>query len=270
MALPLRDDLPTRRFPWVTMILIVLNVVIFLWVQPSAFQNAPDSSNYSLTEVRRQQQADEFSFRYGAVSCEVISGKALTERPAQCHDIPRTTLPDTKSVYLALLTCMFLHGSISHLSGNMLFLWVFGNNVEDRFGRARYLALYLIGGICGTLGFAALNRHAPVPLIGASGAIAAAMGAYLFLHPKGRILTAIATAAFQVVYVPAYVVLALFFVTQFVIEIFAPDSGVAWEAHVFGMAAGFVGAVALSRLPSVRQRRRLDTADIALRAGTDF
>jgi len=267
LAVPLRDGLPTRRFPWVTLALIVVNVVVFLFVQPSAYQSPPDTDDgYSVDEARREDQAVEFAFRWGAVSCELESGQRLATDPSACEDVPSEPLPAGKSVYLALLTCMFLHGSVLHLAGNMLFLWVFGNNVEDRLGWARYLALYLVGGLAATLGYAAVNQGAAVPLIGASGAIAAAMGAYLVFHPKGRILTAIATAAFQVVYVPAVVVLGLFFVTQFL----TPDNEVAWEAHVAGMVAGVIGAFGLARLPSVKHRRDLDSADVALRSGADF
>ncbi len=266
MAVPLRDDLPTRRFPWFTLTLIVVNVVIFLFVQPSAFQNPPNQDTYSIAEEQRTSDAEDFAYRWGAVPCELLSGQALADQPNDCNRVPTSTLPADKSIYLALFTAMFLHGSVAHLGGNMLFLWVFGNNVEDRLGRAKYLALYLVGGALGTIGFAAVNHNESSPLIGASGAIAAVMGAYLLFHPKGRILTAIATAAFQVVYIPAVVVLALFFVTQFL----TPDNQVAWEAHVAGMVAGFLLAIALSRLASVRRRAALDTADVALRAGTEF
>lgn len=270
MALPLRDDLPTRRFPWVTLALILINVVVFLFIQPSAFQNPPDPGGVDPSQVSselgREDEAFEFAYRYGAVSCEVLGGEALADRPDRCEDIPDSSLPAGKSVYLAVLTCMFLHGSLPHLGGNMLFLWVFGNNVEDRLGPARYLGLYLTGGIAATLGFAAWNAATSVPLIGASGAIAAAMGAYVVLFPRGRILTVIVTAAFQVVYVPAYVVLTLFFVTQFL----TPDNDVAWEAHAAGMVAGAIFALALAQLPSVKRRRDHQGADIALRRGAEF
>ncbi len=264
MALPLRDDLVPRRFPWVTLALFALNVVVFLFVQPSAFQNPP--GEYTSSEVAREVEATEYAMRWGAVACELRTGELVADRPEECDDDVGEPLPRDKSVYLALLTCMFLHGSTAHLAGNMLFLWVFGNNVEDRLGSLRYLALYLLGGMAATLGYVAVNASASVPLIGASGAIAAVMGAYLVLFPRGRILTAIATAAFQVVYVPAAVVLVLFFVTQFL----TPDNEVAWEAHVAGMVAGFVGALALSRLPSVRRRAELDDVDLALRRGANF
>ncbi len=148
----------------------------------------------------------------------------------------------------------------------MLFLWVFGNNVEDRLGRLWYLALYLGGGVAATVGYAMVNPSAAIPLIGASGAIAAVMGAFLVFHPRARILTAIATAAFQVVYVPALVVLILYFVTQF----FTAEEFVAWEAHVAGMVAGFIGALLLGRVASVRRRAEADRADESVRRGTMF
>lgn len=241
MAIPIRDGLPTRRFPWVTLTLMVINVVVFLFVQPSAFQNPPDATpeNYAV-EYQRQADAEEFAARWGAVPCELLTGDAVVNQPEQCDDLDVAPVAVGKSVYLALLTNMFLHGGVLHLVGNMLFLWVFGNNVEDRLGRVTYLGVYLVGGILATLGFAAFNTHSSGPLVGASGAIAAVMGAYVVFHPGGRILTVIATAAFQVVYVPALVVLALFFVTQF----FTADEYVAWEAHVAGMVAGvFLAAV---------------------------
>lgn len=255
MAFPLRDGLPTRRFPWVTLVLIVINVVVFLFVQPSAFQNPPDpTSETYYQEYERQLDAEEFVARWGAVPCEVLSGDSVAERPRQCADLDAGPAAEGKSVYLALLTAMFLHGSLLHLGGNMLFLWVFGNNVEDRVGRITYLGLYLVGGALGTLGYAAVNTDLSGPLIGASGAIAAVMGAYFVFHPRARILTAIVTAAVQVVYVPAAVVLALFFVTQF----FTADEYVAWEAHVAGMVAGVMLALILGRIPAIARRGRVE------------
>jgi membrane associated rhomboid family serine protease len=268
MALPLRDDLPTRRFPWVTLALIVVNVVVFLFVQPSGFQSGGTSPGevQSQRQAAKVDEATEFAYAWGAVPCEVISGEAVADHPAQCEDTGEGPLPDRKVVLVALLTSMFLHGGIAHLAGNMLFLWVFGNNVEDRVGKLGYLLLYVGGGVAAALGFVLVNQRSTGPMIGASGAIAAVMGAYLVFHPRSRILTVVASAAFQVVYVPAAVVLALFFVTQF----FTPEAEVAWEAHVAGMVAGFVAALAIGRLPSVRGRAAGDAAALAHRGGADF
>jgi membrane associated rhomboid family serine protease len=268
MALPFRDDLPTRRFPWVTLGLMVLNVIVFLFVQPSAFQNAPDPAAINTSrDIERAREAETYAFRWGAVPCETLSGQVVADRPDRCESVPPgVDYPEDKSILAALLTCMFLHGSLLHLGGNMLFLWVFGNNVEDRLGRLWYLALYLGGGVAATVGYAVVNPSAAIPLIGASGAIAAVMGAFLVFHPRARILTAIATAAFQVVYVPALVVLILYFVTQF----FTAEEFVAWEAHVAGMIAGFIGALLLGRVASVRRRAEADRADESARSGTMF
>jgi membrane associated rhomboid family serine protease len=245
MALPLRDDVPVRRTAWVTIALIAINVIVFLFVQPSAFQNPPDREDApTYRDFQRSVEATEFSYRWGAVPCEIESGTQVSERPGACDEWVPVNPDEHKSVYLALLTCMFLHGSVLHLAGNMLFLWVFGNNVEDRLGRLGYLALYLIGGVIATLGFVVTNAGSSEPVIGASGAIAAAMGAYLVFHPRGRVLTVVATAAVQLVYVPAAVVLGLFFVTQF----FTGEESVAWEAHAVGMVAGALVALAVARL----------------------
>lgn len=270
MALPFRDDLPVRRFPWVTFVLMVVNVVVFLFVQPSWFQNADDETGGNLSEraraVERYDEAERFVFRWGTVPCEITSGETLAERPDRCErPATRNAEPD-KSIAAALLTCMFLHANVLHLGGNMLFLWVFGNNVEDRLGTLWYLGLYLVGGLLATLGFVVANVDSADPVIGASGAIAAVMGAYVVLHPRARVLTAIATAAFQVVYVPAVIVLGLFFVTEF----FTADEYVAWQAHVAGMVAGFVGALALRRLPAVRRREQEDRDAASVRSGTAF
>ena len=250
-----------------TVALIAVNVVVFLFVQPSAFQNPPDDDAVTVHEVDRAREASGFAFRWGAVPCEVLSGSARAARPDGCPtSSPNIGLPDAKPVYLALVTSMFLHGSVLHLAGNMLFLWVFGNNVEDRLGRLGFLTFYLLGGTVAALGFVFTNAHSGSPIIGASGAIAAAMGAYLVFFPRGRVLTVIAAGSYQLVYVPAVVVLGLFFVTQF----FTPDNGVAWEAHAVGMGAGFLAALALTRLEPFRRRSQGHAADLALRRGQPF
>ncbi|MCU1351726.1 MAG: putative rane protein [Acidimicrobiales bacterium] len=245
MALPLRDDAPTKRVPWVTYALILTNIVVFLFLQPAGFQHGSANSGTKLG-YQEEREALRFTYEWGAVPCEVMSGRALADRPHTCHDRPaRSLLDPAKGVLLALLTSMFLHGGIAHLAGNMLFLWVFGNNVEDRLGPLPFLAFYLVGGIAAAMGFVLSNVHGAEPLVGASGAIAAVMGAYLVFRPRGRILVAVSTAAFQVVYVPAFVVLGLFFVTQF----FTPaEDHVAWQAHAAGMAFGVLAGLLLARL----------------------
>ena len=251
MAIPLRDDAPTRRTPWITWVLILANIVVFLFVQPSFFQSGgANSTQPSSSDVQEYRKAEAFLYKWGAIPCEVERDRPLariTDRTS-CDfdsDSPSTPLPEHKAVWLTLLTSMFLHGSLSHLAGNMLFLWVFGNNVEDRLGHFAYLLFYLVGGVVAALGHVVFNSGSVQPVVGASGAIAAVMGAYFVFKPRGRILTVVVTAAFQVIYIPAYVVLGLFFVTQF----FTPtSSNVAWEAHAAGMAAGALAALVLARV----------------------
>jgi membrane associated rhomboid family serine protease len=269
VALPIRDDERSRRTPWVTLALIAINVLVFLFIQPAGFQGGGIQRPEDQNRYWQQQEQTDFVYRWGAVGCEITTGKTLASHPDGCaksRDTPDQP-PAGKSIALALLTAMFLHGNVEHIAGNMLFLWVFGSAVEDRLGRLNYLALYLLGGMAATLGYVAMNSRSPVPLVGASGAIAVAMGAYLVLLPRGRILTIVATAAFQVVYIPAAVVLLLFLVTQFLTD---PSSNVAWEAHVAGMFIGILAALVLARIPAVKQRRREEAADAALRAGAAF
>ena len=248
MALPLRDDTPVRRTPWVTYGLILACTLVFLFVQPAAFQRGVEPGD----DVR---SVVSFEYRWAAVPCEVASGRALGDG-ADCSSsavlrasrlAPRT---EHKSVWVSMLTHLFLHGSVTHLAGNMLFLWVFGRNVEDRFGPLVFLGLYLVAGVIGTLVHVAFHAHDAVPVLGASGAIAGVMGAYLIIRPRGRILTVMTSASVQVVYVPAFVVLGLFFVTQFL----TPDSdSVAWQAHVGGMVAGAALALLLRRVSRTRR-----------------
>jgi len=267
MALPFRDNLEPRRVPWVTFALIVVNCVVFLLLQPSAFQTAPDDGEGPLdrAEYERVVDAETFVMRWALVPCEIRTGTPVADAPEGCDEAPTRHLPERKSVYLALLSSMFLHGSIDHLAGNLFFLWVFGRNVEDRLGPLVHLAIYLLGGLAASLTSVFTDLHSAVPHLGASGAIAATMGAYLLCYPRARILTQVALPI-QFVYLPAAVVLVLYFVTQFFI---GSDSNVAWEAHAGGMVAGFLLAIPALRLPWVRRLARPDS-DFAATATTSF
>lgn len=265
MAIPLRSDQRRRTFPWITLGLLVANVAIFLFLQPVGFQEAVGDEGVQ-SEEWKVAETEEYAYRWGAVACEVTTGDIVADDPDGCTGDRADNLPQDKSIALSLLTAMFLHGNIAHLAGNMLFLWVFAAAVEDRLGRGNFLGLYLVGGVLGTLGYVAANASSAEPLIGASGAIAAAMGAYFVLFPRAKVLTIVTTVAFQVVYVPAAVVLALFFVTQF----FTADDNVAWEAHAAGMVAGALGALVLARVPAVRRRADAEADDADLRLGSTF
>lgn len=230
--LPLHDDVPTRHRAWLTLALIVANIAVFALVQPHG--TASDA---------------RFTYERAAIPCELTQGRPITAsevvtgecgaptvRTVQGLVPDRPLFPD-KNVFLAVLVSMFLHGSWLHLLGNMLFLWIFGNNVEDRFGPVVLAGLYVLWGVVATAGYWATNSDSTTPLVGASGAIAGVMGAYLVLWPRARILTLV---FYVVVPLPAALVLGGWFVLQFFTD---SGAGVAWMAHVTGFVAGMaVGA----------------------------
>ncbi len=256
MAVPLRDDSPRRQVPWIVLALIGLNVAVFLILQPASLQQGRADTN-DLSVEQDRELAEHFS-EWGAVPCEI---RALESRSdgARCTSDADRPIIDGKSVPASLLTTMFLHGSLAHLAVNMLFLWVFGGAVEDRFGPGPFLGLYVLGGLTGTLTYVVLEGGSAAPLVGASGAIAAAMGAFLLIGPRRRILSFIAPLPLVVLALPAWALLGPFLISQLVTP---TDTAVAWQAHVGGMVAGFLIAVVLRLFipppgqPSRRQRRR--------------
>jgi membrane associated rhomboid family serine protease len=226
-VIPLRDRNPTTRTPVVTVLLIIVNVAVYTLLQGGG--------------AATEQQQIEFTYERAAVPCEIVRQRPLTFQEInreECADVkPRESLPafPDKNVYLAIVVSMFLHASWIHLLGNMLFLWIFGNNIEDKLGPFIYLLFYLAGGIVATATQMATDTTSTVPLIGASGAIAAVMGAYIVWFPRARILTWIAFLLIVVVEVPAWIVLGFWFGSQFFTQ---EGSGVAWMAHVGGFVFG--------------------------------
>ena len=226
---PIRDINPTRIFPIVTIALIAANVIIFFGWQ----------GGLSGTE----SEVEDFLYQNAAVACELRSGEPLTitesEADGQCGDSGPEKFPD-KNVQLSALVSMFLHGGLFHLVGNMWFLWIFGNNVEEGFGSLGYLAMYLVAGLAATAVFVLANVDSTDPLVGASGAIAGVLGAYLILYPRHQVLSLV---FFFFVPIPAIVFLGIWFVSQFGIT----DVSVAWEAHVAGFVFGMLLTLALRR-----------------------
>ncbi|HEX2046351.1 MAG TPA: rhomboid family intramembrane serine protease [Acidimicrobiales bacterium] len=240
--IPLKDYNPTRRFPVITLVLIAINVGVYFFVQRP--YDDPGS------------QA-RFSFEVAAIPCEVVEGRPLTEdeiiRTLRFEDDTACERGATvgedeeyfpnKSVWLALVYSMFLHGGLLHLGGNMLFLWIFGNNIEDRMGIAGYIGFYLLAGLAASAAHIFVQPDSTVPVVGASGAIAGVMGAYLVLFPNVRIrslLILIVLVLFRDI--PAKWLLGFWFVTQFFTS---PDEGVAWVAHVGGFVFGALVALFL-------------------------
>lgn len=250
MALPLRDDSPRRTVPWVVIALIATNVAVFLFLQPASLQQGRADTT-SMSGGQRRELSEHFS-TWGAVPCEV---RALESRNdgARCTSDVDQPLVERKSVVATLLTAMFLHGSLAHLAVNMLFLWVFGAAVEERFGPGPFLGLYLLGGVAGTLAYVAVRSGSAAPLVGASGAISAAMGAYLLVGFRRRVLSFVAPLPLVVLSLPAWALLGPYLVSQLVTP---DDTAVAWQAHLGGMVAGFLQALALRPLVTAPGRLR--------------
>jgi membrane associated rhomboid family serine protease len=240
--IPISDANPTRRFPFVTIALIVVNVVSFLR-QPLAEGGAA---------------LDRFFFQNAPVPCQLVD-RCPPDFPVQ---IPSRGL---SSFFVAILVSTFLHANLLHIAGNMLFLWIFGNNIEDHLGHTKFLVFYLVGGIAAALAHVAWALQglpctaqdfgACVPAVGASGAVAAVMGAYLLLYPHARVNVLVPIfIIFTVVQMSAWIVLGLWFVYQFLIgfQELAGPSGIAWMAHVGGFVFGFVVILLLGG----RRRRR--------------
>jgi membrane associated rhomboid family serine protease len=234
-VIPFRDYNPTSRFPVVTVLLIAANVVVFLLVGRSYNDGGLDQ---------------QVTYEYAAIPCEIVTGRPLTEvEGAQtargdleaCDTTsPRGEVPMVpgKPVYVAILFSMFLHADLLHLLGNLLFLWIFGNNIEDRMGHVVYLGFYLLSGVAATAAHVLVQPASTVPIVGASGAIAGVMGAYIVLFPNVPIRALI---FFVIADVPTKWLLGFWFVMQFFTN---RSSGVAWVAHVAGFLFGVVVAYA--------------------------
>jgi membrane associated rhomboid family serine protease len=241
-VIPLKDYNPTRRFPVVTVVLIAINVYVYFLVQ----RPYDDRQN----ELR-------FNYSYAAIPCEVVDHQPLSEDEISrtleagdtescVHDDSSPAVFPDKNVYLALLYSMFLHGSLLHIAGNMLFLWIFGNNIEDRMGAPGYIAFYLLSGLVASAAHIVVQPDSTIPVVGASGAIAGVMGAYLVLFPNVRIRTLFLFLLILIRDVRAKWLLGFWFVFQFFTN---PSAGVAWVAHVGGFAFGALVALLLgSRL----------------------
>jgi len=225
--LPIRDVNLTRTTPWVTLLFIGASVAVFFGFQT---QDTPEG------------QA-EFLYRRAAISCEIVNGEPLTAseiNSGMCEDDGGVPVFPDKGPFLAVLVSMFLHGGLGHLLFNMWSLWIFGNNVEEAFGHFRYAALYIVGGVVATLSFVLANPDSTAPLVGASGAIAAALGAYAVLFPGHRVLTLV---GWLLLPLPAVLFLGFWFFAQFGLG----GTNTAWEAHVGGFIFGVLIALPFRR-----------------------
>ncbi len=247
--IPVHDVLPVRRTAWVTYLLITLNVIIFL------LSPASRTTGMQSTQLAELCQQEAFFDRYAAIPRELIHNELPAQVPTgQTMPGPQGVVcviaPPTyhKIPALSVLYSMFLHGGWLHLLGNMLFLWVFGNNVEDRLGRLRFGLFYLVCGYVAAYGFALANAGSSQPLIGASGAVSGVLGAYLVLYPRARVWSLVPFLLFLPLRLPAWLVLGLWFLLQWVYSAgyaVSQAGSVAYVAHVVGFMLGAVLALPL-------------------------
>jgi membrane associated rhomboid family serine protease len=225
LLLPLRDDNPTSSFPFVTIGMILANGLIFF---------------HQITLDFAASQ--HFIYQWGAIPYQITHGEVLRVTPS----IP---LP------LTIFSSMFLHGGFLHIFGNMLYLWIFGNNIEDSLGHFRFFLFYLVCGLFAGVAQIVSGPDSPVPMIGASGAIAGVLGAYLILFPGARILTLLFIIIFvKVIRIPALIVLGFWFFIQLLGVGGGADTNVAFLAHIGGFIAGLI-LVKIFQPPASRRRR---------------
>jgi membrane associated rhomboid family serine protease len=253
---PLKDNIPTERFPGITVALIAINVCVFLFrQQPSGFSSVDNETvvkygaiPYELTHPgkscglgdRVTGTGELIASKNGTVACE-----GTTVDTAEGRTEIRAISGSQPPAWLTIFTAMFMHGGFLHIIGNMLFLWIFGNNVEDSMGPLKFLGFYLLSGIAALALQVAFNTASTVPTIGASGAIAGVLGGYILLYPRARVLTLIFLIFFVTfIEIPAVLVLGLWFLQQIyfgVADLSDPTGGgVAYFAHIGGFAFGLI------------------------------
>jgi len=235
--IPLKDDVPSRSMPIVTLVLIALNVAAYVYQLSLGF--AADAGGRAAAEA--------FVFEFGATPCRLT---ATCDR----GDFP--------SPYVTVFTSMFLHGSPLHVAGNMLYLWIFGDNVEDSLGHGRFLLFYLLSGVAAAAAQTITSPTSTIPMIGASGAVSGVLGAYLLLFPYATILTLMIFGFFiRSVHIPAVIVLGFWIVLQLIngwLTMSASatgrgeSGGVAWFAHIGGFLAGMLLLLLFRPRPSRR------------------
>jgi membrane associated rhomboid family serine protease len=275
--IPVKDNIPTLRFPVVTVVLIVINIAAFVW----QITQSTDAGSSTSPHIPGLSQRDEATLEYGAIpyrlthpgsDCavgQVASGPNAsnslqvvcqgTADYRQAEGLRNFTPLDSPPWWVTVFTSMFLHGGILHILFNMLFLWIFGNNIEDSMGRSRFIAFYLLAGIAAAYAQALLTAGSTVPAIGASGAIAGVLGGYLLLYPRAKVLTVLIVILFvTIIEIPAAILLAIWFILQFlpalgqVTTSATGGEGVAYWAHV----GGFVFGLAAIKLFARRDRTK--------------
>jgi len=212
--IPIKDNIPSRTFPFVTLSLIAVNVMVFV------YQIALGTDG-----------VESFIYSTAAIPVEIMTLEDIG--PVSMVPLPFT-----------LITAMFVHGGLLHIGGNMLFLWIFGDNVEDRFGHAVFFLFYLATGVVASMAHILLDPGSTMPMVGASGAIAGVLGAYFLLFPRAQVNTLVILPLYiSMVSLPAVMFLGFWFLLQVLNSGASSSGGVAWYAHIGGFAAGVVAVI---------------------------
>jgi membrane associated rhomboid family serine protease len=226
------ENLPGRGLAWVTLSLIAINIAVFLFLQGATGDNS-------------------FTYGWSSIAREITEGVDLTQAVPVVIDgteylVPQAPGPDP--IYLTLLSSMFMHGSWLHLGGNMLFLWIFGDNVEHRAGPIAYLLAYIAAGLVGSLAQTFSDPTSPIPSLGASGAISGVLGAYLVLFPRNRVTAFVFRFLVQI---PALAAIGMWIALQVISSLADPTGagGVAYLAHIGGFVAGVLTGLLFRALP---------------------
>jgi membrane associated rhomboid family serine protease len=292
-VIPLKDNIPTSRFAVVTVALILVNVAVFVW--QLSFSGDVDKQPDPGLRTLGLSERDENSIEYGAIPYRIVhpgrecaAGVTASGEGAEASVVCEGTVDYRQAQDLAIrnpekfplvqldeppwwetaFTSMFMHGGFLHIAFNMLFLWVFGNNVEDMMGRVKYLLFYLLAGLVALYSQALIDPGSTLPTIGASGAVAGVLGAYAVLHPRAKVLTLIFIIFFvTLVEIPAMVMLGIWFVLQFIPaigQVATPDvtggGGVAYFAHVGGFIFGMLVMLIARRMISDERQASLRAA----------
>ncbi|MDA7564277.1 rhomboid family intramembrane serine protease [Pelagibacteraceae bacterium] len=219
--IPLKDDNPTHSTPIVTYIIIGICVVVFLLELSSPYY-----------------KTGAIFYSWGVIPASLIHGVPI---PDEIYRVPPTA---------TLITSMFMHGGFMHLIGNMLYMWIFADNIEDEIGKVKFIIFYILSGIAAALTQVFLNTESMIPMVGASGAIGGVLGAYIVNHPRAKVLVLIPLGFFsQIVKIPAIFVLGIWFILQFVNSTFTSSAGggVAYGAHIGGFVFGAVAILFFNR-----------------------
>ena len=232
---PLRDNIPTEHFPVVTVALILANVVVYFFLQEGLWELPSSGGDWPVAT-------------YAAIPCEITDSS------------PCRTAPGGPSALVTVFTAMFMHGSLLHLGGNMLFLWIFGNNVEDRMGPLLFLVFYLLAGLAAMAAQTLVDTGSQVPTLGASGAVAGVLGGYLLLFPRARVVTFVFIIFFfTILELPAMLFLIIWIAQQAVLGYFdlagQGEGGVAYFAHIGGFVLGLLLVRAFARRKPRRPER---------------